>query len=95
MQFILLFCSAHLLDIFLVFVAPEDHEQHIDDERTDQSDVDGLVPCEAGVGEHIVPVDGRGQNEKAAGERRQVRGQTVCLMVVGLRSDLQQSRRMK
>ena len=80
---------AHLLEIFLVLVAPIDHQQKIDDERADQGDVDGLVSCEPGVGEHIVPVHRCRQNQETAGEGRQVGGQTLCLIVIGRRSDLQ------
>ena len=74
--------DAELVCISLVFVSGIDEQHDVEKRGGGESDVDGEVASEVGVGEHVLPVDGRRQDDEAAGERRQMRGQALRLTMV-------------
>ena len=66
-----------------------DQQQGVENTDHHQSDVDGLVLRDTGIGKHIVPVHRRWQHHKPGGERRQMRGQALRLLMIGQRSHYQ------
>ena len=66
----------------------EDEQHDVESGDDDHREINRFVSHEIGVGENVAPVDRRGQREKTAGERRQMRGKTLRLEFVGRRADL-------
>ena len=81
-------CDAELVCISLVLVPRIDEQHDVEQRAGGESDVDGEVASEVGVGEHVLPVDGRGQDDEAARERRQMCGQALRLTMICARTDL-------
>ena len=79
---------SNLLNIFSVLATGIDDESDVQNSHDDHRQVDRLVLGEVDIGEHIVPVDRRRQNQETTGERRQMRGEALCLLFVRQRSNL-------
>ena len=80
--------------VVFVAMASEDDEKNVEKSETDESDVDGLVLAELGIGKHIRPVDGHGQRQEATSERRQMSGEALGAIVVGQPTHLHRNAEM-
>ena len=79
----------NLLNIFPVLATGIDDESDVKHSHDDHRQVDRLVLGEVEIGEHVVPVDRRRENEETTGERRQMRREALCLLLVRQRSNLE------
>ena len=74
---------SNLFNIFSVLATGIDDESDVQNSHGDHRQIDRLVLGEDEIGEHIVPVDRRRENEETTGERRQMRREALCLFLVG------------